>query len=101
MSRCRSEALVSSEQHGAEQFRQGNVDRVIRRQIPSQGPRPRDEMGVAVPNDRHVPEQVERGAPAGRVEFAARLMAPKHLGHFGVEEMRRVDGVIPTEEAPG
>ena len=81
---------IACQQRYIEHGREGDVNRVIRRQIASQLPDARQKDVMSIPAQRKVGEIQERLTTAFRVDFPSGSIPADGLCHFNVEQMRRM-----------
>ena len=86
-----SQTPVSGEQFGAQPLRQSGVRRVVGAQALAEGPDPRGEGRVWVPDQRQVSQDLERLLSASRRELSPRHPAAQRVQHLGVNQVRRVE----------
>ena len=88
---------IAGHKRSLEGFGEGEIDRVVRRDVVAELPNPRQEKAVRVAHERKVREVFERLKTSDGIELARSRVAPEHLGHLQVQEMRCVQRLARGE----
>ena len=101
MPRGRPKLPIAGQQGRTEEFRQGDIGRIIGREVRPKGPHPRQERGVGMPGHRKGRQQPKCfPAPSGTEHPSARKPA-QHLSHLDVDQVGRMPRLATAQQAVG